>query len=110
MAGRAARFDKVLARPARQRRLDGSYVAIPGSAQVLLGSVSGAGCPAGPVDCIPGDDISHQGGSLRFASDGTLYFGFDGSDGHAYVAVSHDEGQTWTNLQDVGASLGRNVL
>ncbi|MCC7372776.1 MAG: PQQ-dependent sugar dehydrogenase [Chloroflexi bacterium] len=45
----------------------------PASAQVILGSVSGSGCPAGPSDCLPADDISHDGGSLRFDSNGYLF-------------------------------------
>jgi hypothetical protein len=40
------------------------------------------------------------------ASDGTLYFGFADGSGHAAVAVSHDRGQTWAHVWDVGAALG----
>ena len=44
--------------------------------------------------------------SVAFASDGTLYFAFQGADNHLHVAVSHDEGQTWVNDQDVSGPYG----
>jgi len=54
-------------------------VALPGSELVLLGSITGDAAqpscsdfPAG-VDCIPADGASHNGGGLRFASDGKLF-------------------------------------
>ncbi|MEY2531287.1 MAG: hypothetical protein QOI96_1372, partial [Verrucomicrobiota bacterium] len=43
--------------------------------------------------------------TVATASDGTLYFSWiDGEidGGHAYVAVSHDKGATWTNPFDLG--------
>src|SRR6266513_3914434 len=45
--------------------------------------------------------------TVGIASDGTLYFAWiDGEldGGHAYVAVSHDKGVTWTNPNDLGTS------
>ena len=36
----------------------------------------------------------------------TIYLGYQASDNHAHIAVSHDQGDTWSNDQDVGASLG----
>jgi len=42
---------------------------------VLLGTLSGPSCggfPAG-ADCIPADSPSHNGGTIRFASDNTMY-------------------------------------
>lgn len=44
--------------------------------------------------------------SLGIGSQGRLYFGYMGSDGHARIAVSNDQGVTWGNNQDVGAALG----
>src|SRR6185295_12031187 len=44
--------------------------------------------------------------SLGIASDGTLYLGYQGNDGHARIAVSKDKGLTWINDRDVGAQLG----
>ena len=42
--------------------------------------------------------------SVGIANDGTLYFSYINSDGHAHVAVSHDKGVTWVNDFDIGAS------
>jgi hypothetical protein len=56
---------------------------------------------------IPGtttQDVSDP--SIGIGSDGTVYVGYQNGNGHAGVAVSHDRGATWTNIQDVGASLG----
>ena len=49
--------------------------ASPASEVVLLGTQSGPSCGGFPVgaDCIPADSPSHNGGTLRFASDGTLF-------------------------------------
>ena len=42
--------------------------------------------------------------SVGIASDGTLYFAYVNSDGHAHAAVSHDKGVTWVNDRDLGVS------
>jgi hypothetical protein len=40
-----------------------------------------------------------------------VYFGYQNSDGTAHVAVSHDQGTTWVNDQNVGAQLGiKNIV
>ena len=51
--------------------------------------------------------------SVGIASDGTVYFAWTGlvsggnsTDNHIFVAVSHDQGNTWSSPFDVGASLG----
>ena len=44
--------------------------------------------------------------SVGMGADGTVYFGYEGADGHARIASSRDKGQTWTPSQDVGALLG----
>lgn len=36
----------------------------------------------------------------------TLYLGYQAGDGHAHLAVSHDEGNTWVNDRDVSALAG----
>ena len=36
----------------------------------------------------------------------TIYLGYQASDSHARVAVSHDQGATWSNDQDVGTTFG----
>ena len=47
----------------------------PSSEVVLLGSLSGPSCAGFPAgsDCIPADSPSHNGGTIRFASDNTMY-------------------------------------
>ena len=44
--------------------------------------------------------------SIGTASDGSIYVGWQHSDGHARIAVSHDQGDTWENNADVGEQLG----
>jgi hypothetical protein len=58
------------------------------------------------VKTVPGSASSSWDPSLGIAKDGTVYFGYMNGDGHPYIAVSHDEGDTWTDIQDVGAPLG----
>src|SRR5205085_3644998 len=36
----------------------------------------------------------------------TIYLGYQAAGGHAHIAVSHDEGDTWTNDVDVAAPVG----
>ena len=42
--------------------------------------------------------------SIGIANDGTLYFSYIHTNGHAHVAVSKDKGVTWINDFDIGAS------
>lgn len=44
--------------------------------------------------------------SVGVAADGSIYLGWQSSDGHPRIAVSHDKGLTWMNVRDVGASVG----
>jgi glucose/arabinose dehydrogenase len=44
-----------------------------GSPQIILGSISGNGCATIPSDCLPADEASHDGGALRFDSNGNLF-------------------------------------
>jgi glucose/arabinose dehydrogenase len=55
--------------------LNGGTAIDTGPAGVILGKNVGAACPdpAPTVDCLPGDDISHAGGGLKFGADGYLY-------------------------------------
>ena len=43
--------------------------------------------------------------SVGVATDDTLYFGYQGADGHPRIAVSHNKGQTWSPSVDVGATV-----
>jgi glucose/arabinose dehydrogenase/chitodextrinase len=79
-APRTARLVRVTADPANPD------VALPGSEQVILGSIGTPPCSAQPAsaDCIGSDGGSHTLGSLHFEDDGTLFVGVgDGSDGDA---------------------------
>jgi hypothetical protein len=49
--------------------------------------------------------------SVGIGDKGKLYFGYIGGDGHPGIAVSDDQGQSWHDNQDVGATLGiRNAV
>jgi hypothetical protein len=61
------------------------------------------------VTTVPGSSAGSSDPSVGIATDGTVYFGFGGGDGHAYAAV-YDPSGGWSNLQDVGAAFGiRNI-
>ena len=86
-APRTARLVRVTADPANPD------VALPGSEQVILGSVGTPPCTALPAsaDCIGSDGGSHTLGSLHFANDGTMFVGVgDGSDGDANSLRAQD--------------------
>jgi len=55
---------------------------------------------------VPNSSVGDSDASLGIATDGTLFLGYEGSDGHAYIAVSRNKGTTWTNPVDVGTQLG----
>jgi glucose/arabinose dehydrogenase len=77
--------------------------ASPSTEVVLLGSQSGPSCggfPAGS-DCIPADSPSHNGGSIRFASDGTMYV--TTGDGASFNVVD----DLALRAQDLGSLAGK---
>ena len=51
-----------------------------------------------PPDSSPGTSDP----SVMESSDGILYFGYQASNGHPMIAVSHDHGKTWAPSIDVG--------
>jgi len=53
-------------------------------------------------DSTPGKDDP----SIGIGALGTVYVGYHNGDGHADIAISHDQGKTWTKSVDVGASFG----
>lgn len=60
---------------------------------------------------IPGSHVNGESDpSVAVGAGGTVYFGWEEGTGtgntHPFVAVSHDKGQTWENLTDVGAAFG----
>src|SRR5205085_3236155 len=44
--------------------------------------------------------------SVAISADGTVYLGYQGANGHARVAVSHDKGVSWAPSVDVGIASG----
>src|SRR2546421_1984249 len=58
------------------------------------------------IRTVPGAIKGQWDPSVGIATDGTVYFGYDNSDGHAHIAVSRDQGRSWTDDQDVGTQLG----
>jgi hypothetical protein len=56
---------------------------------------------------VPGStSIAEWDSSVGIATDGTIYLGYQGGNGHAYVAVSHDKGVNWSTPKDVGVPSG----
>src|SRR5581483_5652125 len=61
--------------------------ASPSTERVLLGTVVGSSCQNFPpgTDCIPSDEPSHSIGTLKFASDGTLFVSTGDAASSAFV-------------------------
>lgn len=56
---------------------------------------------------VPSSTIAGESDpSVGIGANGTVYFGYQNGDGHPRVAVSRDQGRTWTDDQDVGTALG----
>ena len=62
------------------------------------------------VSNVPGSSVNPFGGTsdpwVDVGPDGTVYFGYADGDGHARIAISHDGGNIWANIVDVGAQVG----
>ena len=68
--------------------------------------VSKDGGTSWTVDPVPGSSPSDADPSVGVGANGTVYFGYVGSDGKPEVAVSHDQGSTWSAPQTVGTEFG----
>ncbi len=55
---------------------------------------------------MPGATPGDSDPSVGVGSNGTVYFGYVGADGKPGVAVSRDQGKTWTDRQTVGTEFG----
>lgn len=55
------------------------------------------------VTTVPGTSAGTFDPSIAIGAAGTVYMGMGNGDGRPVVAVSHDRGSTWSNIQDVGA-------
>jgi hypothetical protein len=53
---------------------------------------------------VPDSTAGDTDPSIGIATDGTVYFGYEGGDGHARISVSHNNGQSWSTSVDVGAA------
>jgi hypothetical protein len=60
------------------------------------------------VHKVPGSTPSDADPSVGIGANGTVYFGYVGSDGRPAVAVSHDQGKTWSDNQPLGTEFGIN--
>lgn len=79
----------------------------PATAAVVVSEDNGQTWSIRPV---PGSTPPFNGviidPSVGIGAEGRVYFGYQRSDGHAWVAVSDDKGLNWRDNQDVGAALG----
>ncbi|MDX6685219.1 MAG: hypothetical protein QOF86_1347 [Baekduia sp.] len=58
------------------------------------------------ADAVPGSSTQDESDpSIGVGSGGSVYLGYQGKDGHAYISVKRPGG-TWTTPTDVGAALG----
>ena len=56
---------------------------------------------------VPGSSTQDESDpSLGIGAGGTVYFGYQGGNGHPFVALSHDQGRTWSTPVDVGTAFG----
>ncbi len=58
------------------------------------------------VSHVPGASPGDSDPSIGTGANGTVYFGYVGADGKPGVAVSRDQGRTWTDRQTVGTAFG----
>ncbi len=58
------------------------------------------------VKSVPGTTPGDSDPAVGIGANGTTYFGYVGADGQPGVATSRDHGDTWRDLQRVGADLG----
>lgn len=54
------------------------------------------------VSLIPDSSAGTSDPSVMEGPDGTVYFGYQASNGHPMMAISHDQGATWAPSIDVG--------
>ena len=74
------------------------------NAAVIVSENNGASWTIRPVPTSTA--TAEWDSSLGIATDGTIYLGYQGGNNHAYAAVSHDRGLTWSTPIDVGAAVG----
>jgi hypothetical protein len=75
-----------------------------GKAAVVRSTNNGMNWTVLPVSGSSTQDESDP--SVAVATDGTVYMGWQQGTGHAYAAISTDQGATWQKVTDVGALAG----
>jgi Glucose / Sorbosone dehydrogenase len=103
---RTSRLTRVMANSANPD------TALPGSEEVVLGSVGTPPCSAGPADadCISADGGSHTLGALHFARDGTLFVGIgDGANAGVVIQAPTRSGPGQPEREDPAHQDGRSA-
>jgi hypothetical protein len=79
-----------------------------GNAAVAVSTDNGLTWSIRPVPGAPtgGGGGGSEDASVGVATDGSIYLGWQGADGHPRIAVSNNQGVNWIRKTDVGASLG----
>ena len=86
--------------PDKQCAVGGVPLVNGGNASVVVSENNGVTWSIRPVP--DGADLGEWDPSVGIATDGTIYLGYQGVDGHARIAVSHDRGLHWSRSVDVG--------
>jgi len=86
--------------PDKQCAVGGVPLLNGGNASAIVSENNGATWSIRPIP--DGADMGEWDPSIGIASDGTVYLGYQGVDGHARIAVSHNKGVTWSPSVDVG--------
>jgi hypothetical protein len=86
--------------PDKQCAVGGVPLLNGGNASVVVSENNGLTWSIRPVP--DGASPGEWDPSVGIAADGTVYLGYQGIDGHARVAVSHDKGLHWAPSVDVG--------
>jgi hypothetical protein len=86
--------------PDKQCAVGGVPLLNGGNAAAIVSENNGLTWSIRPTTDGPG--LGEWDPSIGIATDGTVYLGYQGVDGHARIAVSHNKGVTWLPSVDVG--------
>ncbi len=90
--------------PDKQCSVGGVPILLGGNASVIASEDNGVTWNIRPIPGSAGAGYGEFDPSVGIATDGTIYLGYQGTDGHARIAVSHNKGVTWSTPVDVGIS------
>ncbi len=82
------------------------YVPNAGCGTNSATAVSTDGGATWAVHRLPQSGTGASDPSVDVGAKGTAYFGYQHSDGHPHVSLSHDHGVSWESDQDVGVPFG----